>query len=81
MGGFCSSEMKLPNVYEFLTSEQREVWKSFHLSEVYAGKGITTSPLLRSLSEIDALAPDIQPADVADLEGTVMLLSEIGILP
>jgi len=40
----AEAEMKLPNVYEFLTSEQREVWKSFHLSEVYAGKGITTSP-------------------------------------
>jgi hypothetical protein len=30
---------------------------------------------------VDDMALEIQPADLTDLEGTVMLLSELGILP
>jgi iron(III) transport system substrate-binding protein len=66
---------------DFLLSEGGQQYFTDETYEYPVIEGIKTSPLLRSLSEIDTLAPDIQPADLADLEGTVGLMSEIGILP
>ncbi len=66
---------------DFLLSEKGQQYFADETYEYPIIEGITTSPLLRSLSDLNAIAPDIQPADLADLEGTVMLLSELGILP
>lgn len=44
-------------------------------------EGVTTSALLPPLAELDAQAIDIDLSQMADLEGTVALLSEVGVLP
>ncbi|MBP7999284.1 MAG: iron ABC transporter substrate-binding protein [Chloroflexi bacterium] len=44
-------------------------------------EGVTVSPLLTPLAELDAAAADIALNDLSDLEGTAALLSELGILP
>jgi len=44
-------------------------------------EGVQTSPLLPPLAELDARAVDIDPAQMADLQGTVELLSALDILP
>ena len=38
------SKMVLPNVYELLTREQKEIWRAIHFPEVYIGKGIMAPP-------------------------------------
>jgi iron(III) transport system substrate-binding protein len=44
-------------------------------------EGVATSAELPPLAELDAVAVDIDLADMADLEGTVQMLSDLGILP
>jgi iron(III) transport system substrate-binding protein len=43
--------------------------------------GVELSPLLPALTELDARAVNIDLSQMADLQGTVLLLSEMGILP
>ncbi|NIO09598.1 MAG: hypothetical protein GTO40_16980, partial [Deltaproteobacteria bacterium] len=57
----AEAEMKLPNVYGFLKPEDRAVWESFHLSEVYAGKGIMAPPKTSS-GALDVLRKSYQSA-------------------
>jgi len=82
--GILSTSRNIENSERFIDFLLSEEGQQFFADETYEYpviEGITTSPLLRSLSELDVLAPEIQPADLADLEGTVLLLSELGILP
>jgi iron(III) transport system substrate-binding protein len=44
-------------------------------------EGVNVSPLLPALGELDAVAVEIPLSQLADLEGTVELLSAVGILP
>ncbi|MFQ5400372.1 MAG: iron ABC transporter substrate-binding protein [Anaerolineae bacterium] len=66
---------------EFLLSEPGQQYFATETYEYPIIPGVAISPLLPPLAELDAKAADIAPEELADLEGTVTLLSELGILP
>jgi iron(III) transport system substrate-binding protein len=58
--------------------------QEYFVSETYEYpviEGVTAAAILPSLSELDTAAVDIDLNDLADLEGTARLLSDLGILP
>ena len=66
---------------EYLLSTEGQQYFSSETYEYPLIEGVETSPLLPPLAELDAQAVDIDLEQMADLEGTVALLSELGILP
>lgn len=66
---------------EYLLSAEGQQYFSSETYEYPLIEGVETSPLLPPLAELDAQAVDIDLEQMADLEGTVALLSELGILP
>lgn len=63
---------------EFLLSEVAQQYFASQTFEYPVVQGVTTHPALVPLSEIDA--PDIELRDLADLEGTLDLLRDAGVL-
>jgi iron(III) transport system substrate-binding protein len=66
---------------EFLLSAEAQQYFADETFEYPVIDGVESSPLLTPLSELDAVAADVTLEQLADLEGTVALLSELGILP
>jgi iron(III) transport system substrate-binding protein len=63
---------------EFLVSEVGQQYFASRTYEYPVVQGVTTHPALVPLSEIDAPAIDLK--DLADLEGTLDLLRDAGVL-
>src|SRR5690606_27830356 len=68
-------------VLEYLLSQEGQQYFATETYEYPLIEGVETSPLLPPLAELDAQAVDIDLGQLADLEGTVTMLSELGILP
>lgn len=66
---------------DFLLSQQAQQYFADETFEYPVIDGVALSPLLPPLQELDAVAADISLVDLADLAGTVQLLSETGVLP
>lgn len=66
---------------EYLLSTDGQQYFASETYEYPLIDGVETSPLLPPLQELDQQAVDIELAQMSDLQGTVMLLSELGILP
>jgi iron(III) transport system substrate-binding protein len=66
---------------EFLLSQEAQRYFATETFEYPVIDGITLSPLLPPLQELDAVAANLNLSDLADLEGTVRLLSATGVLP
>lgn len=66
---------------EYLLSAEGQQYFASETYEYPLIDGVETSPLLPPLAELDQQAVDIDLAQMSDLQGTVMLLSELGILP
>ena len=65
----------------FLLSQEAQQYFANETFEYPVVDGVAISPLLPPLEELDAAAVNITLADLVDLEGTVRLLNETGILP
>lgn len=65
----------------FLLSPEGQQYFTDQTYEYPVIDGVAINPLLQPLSEIDAVAANIALGDLADLEGTARLLSEVGMLP
>lgn len=65
----------------FLLSVPGQQYFAAQTYEYPVVEGVSVSPLLTPLAELDAVAADIALNDLSDLEGTAALLSELGILP
>src|SRR5690606_9159208 len=65
----------------FLLSETGQQYFASETFEYPVVEGMEVSPLLPPLSELDAVAADIDLVQLADLQGTVQMLSDLGILP
>jgi iron(III) transport system substrate-binding protein len=63
---------------EFLVSEQAQEYFAEQTKEYPLAAGVATDPALVPLDEIGT--PEIDLSDLADLEGTLELLQEVGIL-
>jgi len=63
---------------EFLLSEVGQQYFASQTFEYPVVQGVTTDPALVPLSEIDA--PAIELRELADLEGTLDLLRDVGVL-
>jgi iron(III) transport system substrate-binding protein len=66
---------------EFLLSVPGQQYFASRTFEYPLVEGVATSSELLPLAELDAVAVEIDLSDMADLEGTVQLLSDLGILP
>lgn len=66
---------------EYMLSPEGQQYFASETFEYPVIKGVELSPLLPALSELDSQAADIDLSQMADLQGTVPLLSELGILP
>lgn len=66
---------------EYLLSAEGQQYFASETYEYPLIEGVETSPLLPPLQELDQQAVDIDLGQMADLQGTVMLLSDLGILP
>ena len=66
---------------EFLLSVPGQQYFAAQTFEYPLLDGVATSSALPSLAELDATAMNIDLSDMTDLEGTVQLLSNLGILP
>jgi iron(III) transport system substrate-binding protein len=65
----------------FLLSEPGQEYFAAETFEYPLVEGVATSAELPPLAELDAVAADIDLAQMADLAGTVQMLSDLGILP
>jgi iron(III) transport system substrate-binding protein len=65
----------------FLLSETGQQYFASETFEYPLIEGVEVSPLLPPLSELDAVAADIDLVQLSDLQGTVQMLSDLGILP
>lgn len=65
----------------FLLSVPGQQYFAAQTYEYPVVEGVSVSPLLTPLAELDAVAANIALNDLSDLEGTAALLSELGILP
>lgn len=65
----------------FLLSVPGQQYFASQTYEYPVVEGVSVSPLLIPLADLDAVAADIALNDLSDLEGTAALLSELGILP
>lgn len=82
--GILNTAPNPENARQFLDYLLSPEGQQYFASETYEYpviEGVEVSPLLPPLSELDAQAVDIDLAQMADLQGTVSLLSELGILP
>lgn len=66
---------------EFLLSVPGQQYFASRTFEYPLVEGVATSAQLPPLEELDAVAIDIDLSEMADLAGTVQLLSDLGILP
>ncbi len=66
---------------EYMLSVDGQQYFASETYEYSLVDGVEVSPLLPPLAELDAQAVDIDLAQMADLQGTVALLSDVGILP
>jgi iron(III) transport system substrate-binding protein len=66
---------------EFLLSQEAQQYFADETYEYPVIEGVATHPLLPPLADLDAVAVDIPLANLADLQGTAELLSEVGVLP
>ncbi len=66
---------------DFLLSVPGQQYFASQTFEYPVVEGVKVSSILTPLQELDAKAIDVSLSDLADLEGTATLLSEIGILP
>lgn len=66
---------------EYLLSPEGQQYFASETYEYPLIDGVETSPLLPPLQELDQQAVDIELAQMSDLQGTVTLLSDLGILP
>jgi iron(III) transport system substrate-binding protein len=62
----------------FLLTEDAQTWIATEKSEYPVLEGVETLPGLKPLAEIPG--PDVPPSDLADLPGTLALLTELGII-
>ncbi|MDX1688385.1 MAG: iron ABC transporter substrate-binding protein [Candidatus Promineifilaceae bacterium] len=66
---------------EFLLSVPGQQYFASQTYEYPVVEGVQPSLLLPPLEELDQQAVDIEPVAMSDLEGTVQLLSDLGVLP
>jgi iron(III) transport system substrate-binding protein len=66
---------------DFLLSVPAQQYFATRTNEYPVVEGVATAPALPPLAEIDAMATDMNLADLADLPGTAQMLSELGVLP
>jgi iron(III) transport system substrate-binding protein len=66
---------------EFLLSVPGQQYFAAQTFEYPLVEGVATSSELPPLAELDTVAVEVDLADMADLEGTVQMLSDLGILP
>ncbi|MFQ5420676.1 MAG: iron ABC transporter substrate-binding protein [Anaerolineae bacterium] len=66
---------------EFLLSVPGQQYFAAQTFEYPLVAGVKISPLLPPLADLDAHAVQISLSDMSDLEGTAVMLSELGILP
>ncbi len=66
---------------EFLLSVPGQQYFASQTYEYPVVEGVQPSLLLPPLEELDEQAVDIEPVAMSDLEGTVQLLSDLGVLP
>ena len=64
---------------DFMLSQVAQQYFAGQTFEYPLVEGVKTSRLLVPLEEINR--PDVLPRDMSDLEGTVKLLQETGVLP
>jgi iron(III) transport system substrate-binding protein len=80
--GIVQTSQNRENAVHFLDFLLSPIAQQYFASQTYEYpviKGVVINPLLTPLEEINA--PDIDMADLDDLEGTLALLREVGILP
>ena len=80
--GQLASSQNPENAERFLDFLLSTVAQQYFASQTYEYplvEGVVTSSLLTPLSELNT--PDIALGDLADLQGTVELLQEVGLLP
>lgn len=65
----------------YLLSVEGQTYFATETFEYPLAQGVSPSGELPPLTALDALAIDVDLADMTDLEGTVQLLSDLGILP
>jgi iron(III) transport system substrate-binding protein len=65
----------------FLLSRETQQYFSDQTFEYPVAAGVATSPLLPTLEELNAQGSGISLTQLADLEHTALMLSELGILP
>ncbi|MEW5988485.1 MAG: extracellular solute-binding protein, partial [Chloroflexota bacterium] len=66
---------------DFLLSLPAQQYFASQTFEYPVVDGVALAAGLPPLSDLDAIAAQISLADLADLEGTARLLSEVGVLP
>lgn len=66
---------------EFLLSSEAQQYFADETFEYPVIDGVATHPLLPPLADLDAVAADIPLASLSDLQGTAVLLSQVGVLP
>lgn len=82
--GILETAQNTENALRFLEYMLSTEGQQYFASETYEYpliEGVEVSPLLPPLAELDSQAVDIDLVQMADLQGTVALLSELGILP
>ena len=80
--GILSTAENRANAEKFIEFMLSPVGQQYFTSETFEyplTDGVRTDPLLVPLSEINV--PQITPEDMADLEGTLDLLRELGVIP
>lgn len=82
--GMLATAVHIANAQKFinfLLSAEAQQYFADETVEYPVVAGVAVSPLLPPLAELDAAAVHIDLNDLADLAGTAVMLSELGILP
>ncbi|MFO7539025.1 MAG: hypothetical protein R6X32_13355 [Chloroflexota bacterium] len=82
--GILETAPNRDNAERFLTFLLSVPGQQYFASQTYEYplvEGVATSSELPPLADLDAVAVDIDLTDMTDLEGTVQMLSDLGILP
>lgn len=82
--GVLANATNVDNALRFINFLLSPAAQQYFASETYeypVVEGIITDPQLTPLEEVEAQATEIDISDYADLEGTVQLLTQVGILP
>ena len=77
----ATNEANALRFIEFLLSHDAQEYFTEETFEYPLIEGVETSPILTPLSDLQNTAADVSLVNLADLEGTVRLLLEVGVLP